>query len=170
MLGLSSGKTSILYKLKDGHTLENIWSTNGFNLEQIERENIILNIRDVGSKYSFQNFWKSYFPDKDALIWVVDSELGEYESYESRTNLSFANGFYESNVPFLILANKQDLPDALNTDEVARKLQLQDIRGRPVQVFATSAVTGFGLEEAIEWLINQLLEADLSRPGEITNL
>jgi ADP-ribosylation factor-like protein 2 len=56
------------------------------------------------------------------------------------------------------LANKQDLPGALSLPEISEALQLSDesISGRHWTVMACSAVTGDGLVEGVEWLVNDI--------------
>lgn len=65
-------------------------------------------------------------------------------------------------VPVLVLANKQDLPNALNDQEVSlfkqnnyqqicSGLGLTSIKNRPWSLFKISAMNGTGLQEAFEW-------------------
>ena len=83
-------------------------------------------------------------------------------------------------VPCLILANKQDRPGALAVNDLAERLNLREIHGRPwhikVEIIATiityvllfanqvypeskacCARTGEGLQEGFEWLSMTLL-------------
>ena len=50
--------------------------------------------------------------------------------------------------PVLIMANKQDLPNAMNELEIAQGLGLTDIKNRKWSLYKVSAVQGTGLEEA----------------------
>ena len=56
----------------------------------------------------------------------------------------------------LVLANKQDLPNAMNAAEITEKMGLHSIRNRPWFIQATCATTGDGLYEGLEWLSNQV--------------
>lgn len=57
----------------------------------------------------------------------------------------------------LVLANKQDLPGAMNPAEVSTQLGLQTLRGaRKWQINGCCAVKGEGLPEALEWIANNL--------------
>lgn len=60
-------------------------------------------------------------------------------------------------LPLLVLANKQDLADALPPSELAQSLQLDSIRDRPWQIIATNALTGDGLDAATDWLADSLV-------------
>ena len=56
--------------------------------------------------------------------------------------------------PVLVLANKQDLPNAMNELEIAQGLGLTDIKNRKWSLFKVSAVQGTGLEEGFGWLVD----------------
>lgn len=58
-----------------------------------------------------------------------------------------------SGVPLMIFANKQDLLTAMKPDELSEALQLHNIRDRVWHIQASSAKTGAGLQEGIEWLM-----------------
>lgn len=51
----------------------------------------------------------------------------------------------------LILANKQDLNEALNPTEISEILRLTDIKDRSWSIQKTSALTGEGLEAGFDW-------------------
>ena len=56
----------------------------------------------------------------------------------------------------LVLANKQDLPNAMNANEIAEKLGLHSVRQRDWYIQATCATSGDGLYEGLEWLSKSL--------------
>lgn len=56
----------------------------------------------------------------------------------------------------LVLANKQDMENALSVSEVYKELGLDALKNRTFQIFKTSAIKGDGLDEAMEWLSNSL--------------
>lgn len=59
----------------------------------------------------------------------------------------------------LVYANKQDMSGCMNPAEITEKLQLPSIKDRVWQVQASSAKTGDGLAEGLDWLGNRLLNA-----------
>ena len=75
MLGLDgTGKTSILYRLKHGKITESeIIPTVGFNCECIEYKRLIFSVWDVSGSADTRCFWRFYYKDTHALIFVVDS-------------------------------------------------------------------------------------------------
>jgi 50S ribosomal subunit-associated GTPase HflX len=58
-------------------------------------------------------------------------------------------------VPILIVANKQDLPEALETQEIWKQFKIAEIK-QPVAVLSTSAITGVGVHEAFDWFVNRI--------------
>jgi ADP-ribosylation factor family len=67
-----------------------------------------------------------------ALIWVVDAN-DHNRFVEGRDALKETLDAEDvlRGTPVLVLANKQDLPGAVNVTELAKALELQDIHGRP---------------------------------------
>merc|ERR1711935_217891 len=56
----------------------------------------------------------------------------------------------------LVFANKQDLPNAMNADEITDKLGLHSLRQRNWYIQSTCATTGDGLYEGLDWLSTSL--------------
>lgn len=152
MIGLdAAGKTTILYKLKLGEVVETI-PTIGFNVEQIEYHNVSLTVWDCGWQRTCRPLWRVYFKNARGLIFVVDSHDRDRIN-DARIELqSLLDEEQLMNVEILILANKQDLPNAMNTDEIINKLELYGIRGRNWYIQKACAITGEGLLEGLDWL------------------
>ena len=75
--------------------------------------------------------WSRYYQQHtDAFIYVIDS--GDRERIdESRENLrQMCNNELTKTCPLLVLANKQDLPDAMDATEITEKLQLARLEDR----------------------------------------
>ncbi|WCJ17784.1 ADP-ribosylation factor [Euphorbia peplus] len=156
MVGLdSSGKTTILYKLKLGEMVTTV-PTIGFNVETLEFKNINLSIWDVGGQQKIRPLWKHYFKNVDGVIFVVDSNDRERIT-EARIELHRILGDRElKDAKLLVLANKQDSPNAMCADEVADKLGLHPLLERCWYIQSSSALLGHGLYEGLNWLSNSL--------------
>ena len=57
----------------------------------------------------------------------------------------------------LVMSNKQDLSGALSPNEVTKKLGLESLK-RAWLVQGTSATTGQGLKEGLDWMASVLLK------------
>merc|ERR1712048_350804 len=60
------------------------------------------------------------------------------------------------NAALLVLANKQDLPNAMSVDQITQKLQLNKLRNRDWYIQGSCARSGDGLYEGLDWLSNTL--------------
>ncbi len=76
--------------------------------------------------------WKHYYKSTDGVIFVVDStEKGEERLEECKEALAmFIGEDLLKGCPLLVLANKQDLPDAMTLEEISEKLGLESIQDR----------------------------------------
>jgi ADP-ribosylation factor-like protein 3 len=54
------------------------------------------------------------------------------------------------------MANKQDLLNALSAAEITTELGLNELRERTWQILPCSAKTGDGLQEGMEWIVEQI--------------
>ncbi|PRQ22920.1 putative small GTPase superfamily, ARF/SAR type, P-loop containing nucleoside triphosphate hydrolase [Rosa chinensis] len=156
MVGLdASGKTTILYKLKLGEIVSTV-PTIGFNVETIEYRNITFTVWDVGGQDKIRPLWRHYFKNTQGLIFTVDSNDRE-RIPEARNELHRILSESElSNAVVLVLANKQDLPNAMCATEVADKLALHLLGQRSWYIQSTSAISGQGLYEGLDWLSNTI--------------
>jgi 50S ribosomal subunit-associated GTPase HflX len=82
---------------------------------------------------------------------------------EARDELHKALGEVElEKVKVLVLANKQDLPQAMTVAEVSDKLQLKEIKDKAWYIQSCSAVSGDGLSEGLDWLADAVSTLSLS--------
>ena len=56
----------------------------------------------------------------------------------------------------MIFANKQDLISAVPADEISNAMRLHLIHDRPWCIMASSAHSGEGLQEGMEWLVKTI--------------
>ncbi|KAM3921653.1 uncharacterized protein RB166_011071 [Leptodactylus fuscus] len=165
LLGLdAAGKTTILYKLKLNETVTTI-PTIGFNVETVEPiRNVTFTVWDVGGQDRIRVLWKHYYLNTDGLIFVVDSADPE-RFLEASSELS---AILESDemrgVPFVVLANKQDLPGSRQPGELSEELGLRKMRGHQWHVQGCCATTGDGLAEGLEKLTDLVKQFKKGKP------
>nr|QXF29044.1 Arl2 [Gefionella okellyi] len=156
MLGLdNAGKTTVVKKF-NGESIDTISPTLGFNIKSLEFKGFKLNIWDVGGQTTIRSYWRNYFELTDGLIWVVDSgdtqrmidSFKELQQLLAQEKLAGAS--------LLVLANKQDLTNALSPEKIASILQLHSIKLRHWQIQGCSAVSGVGLEEGVDWIVQDI--------------
>lgn len=130
--------------------------TIGFNVEKVEYRNISFTIWDVGGQGKIRPLWRHYYQGTQGLIFVVDSN--DSERLEEAANELFrllADDTLRDAI-VLVLANKQDLPEAVSTTEMSDKLGLFRIRSHEWFIQPCSALTGAGVYEGIDWLARAL--------------
>ena len=130
MVGLdAAGKTTILYKLKLGEIVTTI-PTIGFNVETVEYKNISFTVWDVGGQDKIRPLWRHYYQNTQGVIFVVDSNDRDRVG-EARDELHrMLNEDELREAVLLVVANKQDLPNAMNAAEITDKLGLHSLRQR----------------------------------------
>eukprot|EP00483_Globobulimina_turgida_P002441 UN02445 len=128
MVGLdAAGKTTILYKLKLGEVITTI-PTIGFNVETVEYKNIEFTVWDIGGQHLIRPLWRHYYQGTEAVIFVVDSNdrdridggKNDFNDDNVRDQLhSMLDDDLLQDSALLILANKQDLPNAMGVNEIS---------------------------------------------------
>ncbi|XP_061436387.1 uncharacterized protein LOC133361485 [Lethenteron reissneri] len=151
LLGLdAAGKTSILYKLKLDESVVTI-PTIGFNVETVQPiRNVTFTVWDVGGQQKIRALWRHYFQNTDGLLFVLDSADRERFPEALKELDAILDSPEMTRVPFVLLANKQDLPRAAATAEVAEAMKAVKTRhGREWLVQGCCARTGEGLLEGV---------------------
>jgi ADP-ribosylation factor-like protein 3 len=111
--------------------------------------------QNTGQK-SIRPYWRNYYDQTDALIYVIDS-ADRRRMEETGVELQqLLDEERLSHVPLLVMANKQDLLNALAPGEITTELGLNELRERTWQILPCSAKTGEGLQEGMEWIVEQI--------------
>ena len=138
-----------------GETVKTI-PTIGFNVETLEYKNLNFTVWDVGGQDKIRVLWKHYYQNTDGLIFVVDSnDKDRVEDAAEELKKMLAEEELKD-AAVLVMANKQDLNGAMSPNDVTEKLGLQSLKGRQWLVQGTSATTGQGLKEGLDWMAKTL--------------
>ncbi|KAG7862970.1 hypothetical protein KL939_000289 [Ogataea angusta] len=160
ILGLDgAGKTTILYKLQMGEVVKTK-PTIGFNVETLTYKNISINMWDLGGQTSIRPYWRCYYANTAAVIFVVDSTDKERIEVAKKELHMMLKEDELTDSALLVFANKQDQPGALTAAEVSKALGLVDLKDRSWSIVASSAIKGEGLSEGLDWLIDNSLLND----------
>ena len=102
--------------------------------------------------------WKHYFEGSAGVLFVIDSadpslfEKAKLEIHE------VARAAQLNQVPIVVFANKQDIKNAANAEKISEILDLPKIGQNRCTIFETSALTGQGIEEGMDWLVKAIDE------------
>ncbi|CAB3373711.1 Hypothetical predicted protein [Cloeon dipterum] len=142
ILGLDgAGKTTILYRLQVGEVVTTI-PTIGFNVEQVTYKNLKFQVWDLGGQTSIRPYWRCYYSNTDAIIYVVDSADRDRIGISKDELVYMLEEEELKGAVLVVLANKQDMEGALSVAEVHQALGLDALKNRTFQIFKTSATKG----------------------------
>ncbi|CCE90264.1 Arf family GTPase ARL3 TDEL_0B01350 [Torulaspora delbrueckii] len=175
ILGLdNAGKTTFLETLKKNYSLhskdlDKIIPTVGQNVAQVPMsKSCTLKFWDVGGQENLRAMWPEYYPQCHGIIFVVDST--------DRSRIGECNEVLQTvmmdedveGVPVLMLANKQDRPDAMEVQDIKQifNQMAERLSARDSRVLPLSALTGEGVREAAEWLLIRLQRNKTNRPPQ----
>jgi len=94
----------------------------GFNIKSLIHEGFKLNVWDIGGQKTIRPYWKNYFENTDALIYVVDSSDRRRLEEASDELQQLLEEDKLGGIPVLIFGNKQDLISAVPQEEVRESL------------------------------------------------
>merc|ERR1712050_614790 len=119
--------------------------TIGFNVETVEYKNISFQVWDIGGQDKIRKLWRHYYQNTQGLIFVVDSNDRDRieDARDELTKMLHEDEMREA--VLLVLANKQDLPNAMTAAEVTEKLALHTLRHRQWFIQSACATRGDGL-------------------------
>ncbi|XP_065070371.1 ADP-ribosylation factor-like protein 1 [Rhopilema esculentum] len=156
ILGLDgAGKTTILYRLQVGEVVTTI-PTIGFNVETVTYKNLKFQVWDLGGQTSIRPYWRCYYANTDAVIYVVDSQDRDRIGISKQELVAMLEEEELQKAVLVVLANKQDMEGSMSATDVSNALGLSALKSRSWSIFKTSAIKGEGLDEAMDWLVNAL--------------
>lgn len=139
-------------------------------------KNINLKFWDLGGQKSLRSMWSRYYKNCHGIIFIIDSTDTErfQECYETLLEIANDHAWIEEgslsvNVPILMLANKQDLPIAVDLVtlktgvfiKVVSELEATDSKLLPVSVLENE-----GIKESLEWLVTRLIYNKVNKRPE----
>jgi ADP-ribosylation factor related protein 1 len=194
LLGLdNAGKTTLLEQIKALPSNQNATAhpnlktvpTVGQNVATISLPDVYLKIWDVGGQHNLRGLWQKYYASCHAIVFVIDSsdigdaDISKISSVEEdwgrleECRLVLESVLQHSDaegVPLLVLANKQDREDCVEVVRIKEGFVRKVFEGekgssvRDSRVLPCSALTGTGVEEAVEWIRSRVLWNKESRP------
>ena len=155
VLGLdNSGKTTILKKLSE-EDISHIMPTQGFNIKSLMQDGFKLNVWDIGGQKSIRPYWRNYFDQTDALVYVIDAADHRRMEETSMELGQLVDEAKLADIPVLVYGNKSDLMNAMEQCEIEEAVA-PVLKGRNYSVVECSAKTGKGLQDGMEWLVDQI--------------
>ncbi|OAL18917.1 hypothetical protein AYO22_10246 [Fonsecaea multimorphosa] len=126
--------------------------TIGFNVESVQYGNLNFDVWDLGGQTSIRPYWRSYYANTAAVIFVIDSTDIERLEIAADELRSMLNEDELKDAALLVFANKQDQPGAQGAGEISEALKLGELRDRNWSIVACSVIDGKGINEGMDWL------------------
>jgi len=103
---------------------------------------------ELGGQQRYQPLWKLWWKGASGVFLIVDAT--------NKNSLAVATQIHqlivrELRLPYVVCANKQDLPNAVPREVLAHQLGISD----QTLIFPTSAATGANIKEAFLALVNK---------------
>ncbi|XP_032590715.1 ADP-ribosylation factor-like protein 6 isoform X1 [Drosophila grimshawi] len=185
VLGLNnSGKSTIINHFKKSNEQSAIMvPTVGFLIEQFYSKhlNLIYKINtykyifsiamgvsikaiDMSGATRYRNLWEHQFKNCQGIIYVIDSsDRMRFVVVKDELDLVLQHpDLCNRIVPILFYGNKSDLDDSLSNVKIAAALGLENIKEKPWHICSSNAVSGEGLDEGVQWLVQQIRFAIMS--------
>ena len=123
---------------------------------------------DVGGQDKLRPLWRSYTRCTDGILFVLDSCKEERLEEAKLELLKISKN--NKNIPLLVLANKQDLPEAMSPPKLEALLGLhKELNNTPWHIQATCAITGEGLEEGMAKLYEMIKKKKSIAPFSLSS-
>ncbi|MFX0183779.1 MAG: ADP-ribosylation factor-like protein [Candidatus Hodarchaeota archaeon] len=164
LLGTSGvGKSTIAFYLEHGYPPpRNIKPTIAFGISHVVIDKAVLGLIDVGGQRQFldMRYHERFVRTADGLVFVVDSSKSDFR-YDEQW-LRDALKLVSTQIPILVIANKQDLPTALSPDFIRTHFIDDYLKNYSYTVFGTVAAdpggirSGENIKTAFDYLIARM--------------
>ena len=158
----TAGKTTIIRRLTTGNFEARLPRTMGLNVDDFRFESdetLEIVSWDLGGQVYFRSsLWEAYMADTNGIVFVVDSaDKKRFKEVKQELWKYVIGRDTLKNIPLLVLANKQDLSNAVDPGKLATELDLIKIQRSSFMIMPVSALTGDNIKEALNWLTDRIL-------------
>jgi ADP-ribosylation factor-like protein 2 len=153
-----AGKSTVVAKIL-GLPTEGISPTFGFCVKTLERFGCFVSLWDIGGQATIRSYWRNYYEETDGVIWVVDSaDVARLQQVKEELQSVLQEERLQG-ASLLLLANKQDLPNAMNEEEMQKILDVNSLKhSHEVYLVKCSSILDSQnqLQEALDWLLKEI--------------
>jgi ADP-ribosylation factor-like protein 1 len=122
-------------------------------VESVKYGPLNLNVWDLGGQTSIRPYWRCYYANTAAVIFVVDSTDLDRLHTASEELAAMLGEEELRDAALLVFANKQDQPGAKGAGEISEALALAELKDRNWSIVGCSAIDGRGVQEGMDWLV-----------------
>lgn len=133
------------------------------NTDELIIGNIKFKTFDLGGHETARRLWQDYFTTVDGVVYLVDAmDRGRFPEAKKELDALLTSEDLQD-VPFLVLGNKIDMPQAASEEELKYALGLVDTYGkdkgpdnnssvRPIELYMCSVLRKMGYADGFKWL------------------
>lgn len=150
----SSGKSSFIRTLStDSVSVDRLGTTISLDHGRVKKNHLFADVFGTPGQQRFDPILKKLGKKAMGVILVLDSTRPE--QFARAQNM--LEKVKEVNLPYIVVANKQDLEDALSPQEIRERMDLEDI----IPIVPTVAIEGKGVQEAFDELTEMVLNNEV---------
>ena len=122
-------------------------------MRKVTKGKVTMKFWDIGGQPRFRSMWERYCRGVNVLVFVVDA--ADHEKIDAARNelRSLLEKPQLSNIPVLVLGNKNDLPGALTVEQLNDQLALATFSARrEIACYSISAKNQVNIDVTLQWL------------------
>jgi GTPase SAR1 family protein len=144
-----------IFKLSE---IENSSYDNGFEIYSVKTHKISIFSWNLFDNDEIRDLWRQFYQNTSGIIFLLDSN-DRNRINEARDELQkMLNEDSLKDVPLIVFANSQDLPDEIKSEEIAELLELNSIRVRKWKIQKINADSQKGIYEGVDWLLTTITQ------------
>ena len=157
IIGLpAAGKTTLVRAISNEDTEAPVVPTIGAQHSTVKAGSVTFNVSDISGNKNAQTLWEEYCLNSNVILYVIDSSDQEAVAASEAQLTGLINNENISHIPILVIANKQDLPEALKSEDIMARLNLQAVSDRTIKLFCTSAKLKTHVSDIIQWICDEI--------------
>ncbi|MFQ5978143.1 MAG: ADP-ribosylation factor-like protein [Candidatus Heimdallarchaeota archaeon] len=154
LLGLDqAGKTSIVSAAVEEKPMASYRPTRAVRISEVSIGTVKLQLWDLGGQEGFRQLWWDFAIGAAGYLFIVDS--ADMKGINEAKN-ALQEAFMFLDLPYIIVANKQDLKGAKSPEYLAKLFEIPRER-----IFATSCVLKTGIQELLEAIVQIFFHEEL---------
>ncbi|CAE7541831.1 unnamed protein product [Symbiodinium microadriaticum] len=151
-----AGKSTFFNKI-NGRGKEQPSISEYFQVDFFKFKKVKLEVWDLDGKEEVLPLWRHYLANTQFVIFIVDSaDRAHINDAKELLHTTFASPLL-TQASLVVIANKQDLPDAMTAEEIEQLMDLNTLSQENHWCMRScSASTGEGVQECFEWIVEQI--------------
>ncbi|HME56509.1 MAG TPA: ADP-ribosylation factor-like protein [Candidatus Lokiarchaeia archaeon] len=158
----AAGKTTFVDYVIQEKFLDHL-PTVGVSITNIMLGNVNFIFEDLGGQEAYRVNWKNYWRDPDFMLFMVDA-TDATRFPEAREYLwSVIKSSESAKIPLAVISSKNDLPEAVNIENIQDALDLWNIKDRLFGMFEISVKNKTNIEKVLNFIASQTLSDQAMR-------